>query len=378
MVVVRWQKIGKGVVIVLCLALVASGAWNKPVQGEAPAMLLLDPSDVEVMRSDTITLALRVKNVEDLQRAELWLRYDQAGLEVQDVDPDRAGVQIEPGPLFEGGCAIQNEVAQGRITFVAQRPPTSAPFSGDGLIASITVRAKGSPLQAYTMSFDQTRSRLLNDEGQKLPIWQFTDARVETLPLTFELTGSIKREGWDVFDRSKVNAVLYPPTGGPNPVAWGQTCTGGDGSFSDILEYSQAPAYGLPDSDPTASASCDSRWLSIRLDFPNYLSECYWYCTDDLNFDIGERILEGGDVNKDNVVNILDIVRIIDSFNGTCAASDCCVPFEDCPCPSPAVDPAPPCDINGDCCVDILDLTQAAGNFDMFSNCPEGQLTAYE
>lgn len=31
---------------------------------------------------------------------------------------------------------------------------------------------------------------------------------------------------------------------------------------------------------------------------------------------------------------------------------------------------APPCDVNGDCQVNILDLTQAAGNLGLCSNCP--------
>lgn len=363
------------------LMLFASPAWRPPAQGASTVILLLDPPQIEAANGDILTLAIRVEGVEDLHRVELRLSYDEAGLEVQDADPGRAGVQIEPGPLFEGNCAIQNEADQGTISFIAQRAPGTASFSGEGLIASISVKVVTSQPAPYTISFDQAASSLLNDEGRPITVEQFTDAVLILPPSMIELIGLVTREGWDAHSRSGVSAVLYPAVPKADPLAEGHACTDISGNVALEIQTSSQPLTidMLPDYDPPASVSCNSWWVFVQLDFTHYLSECYWECADDLILDIGRRELEGGDVNKDSTINILDIVHIIGSFGETVLGSDCCVPFTECPCPSPAAETSLSCDINGDCRVDILDLTQTAGNFGLYSNCPDIQLpTAYD
>lgn len=369
------------VIVTLYLMFCASPVWHISAQEASTVALLLDPPQIEVANGDVLTLALRVEGVEDLHRVELRLSYDDAGLEVQDADPGRAGVQIEPGPLFEGNYTIQNEAAQGTISFIAQRSPGTEPFAGEGLIASISVQVVTSQPTPYTISFDQTASSLLNDEGGSIIVEQFTDAALILPPSTVELTGLVTREGWDAHSRSGISAVLYPAVPDANPLALGHTCTDADGNVALEIQADSDPTTSdvLPAYDPPASIPCSSWWVFAQLGFPHYLGECYWECADGLTLDIGRRELEGGDINKDSTINILDIVCIIGSFGEVTMGHDCCVASTECPCPSSAAETALSCDINGDCRVDILDLTQAAGNFGIYSNCPKVQLpTAYD
>jgi hypothetical protein len=129
------------------------------------------------------------------------------------------------------------------------------------------------------------------------------------------------------------------------------------------------PASILPADSPPTSPVCPSWWAFVRLDFTNYLSECYWECAGSDVRDIGWHDLEGGDVDGNGCVNILDIVGIVGQY-GEAAETPCYIPCEACPPDSQSPHVAPARDINGDCQVNILDLAQAAGNFGLCSNCP--------
>ncbi|MFQ6101337.1 MAG: dockerin type I domain-containing protein [Anaerolineae bacterium] len=338
----------------------------------APATALrLDPTTIRVTSGGTLTLALWVDDVEDLHRVELHLDYDWAGLEVQDADPDRVSVQIEPGPIFHATCALWNEAINGQIHFVAQRDSIDGPFSGSDIAAYITFLVTATEPTTYTVSFDQAATQLLDSEGDPIAVGQFNGAALVLPPPLITLTGWLTRESWGGDDRSVINAVLYPAVAPYAPTSWGRACTDTMGDFTlEIVDNPQPPpASILPSDNPPVSTTCTSRWAFVRLDFTNYLSECYWECADGDARDIGWHDLEGGDVNEDGCINILDIVQIIGDFGET-VETPCYIPCTECLPDSPSANIAPSCDINGDCRVNILDLTQAAGNFGLCSNCP--------
>jgi len=226
-------------------------------------------------------------------------------------------------------------------------------------------------LALWTVSFDQAATHLFDSEDHPISVDQSADAALVLSPPQVMLTGWLTREGWDSHDRSVVSAVLYPATPPYGPVAWGRTCTDTMGDFT--LETWNDPMFVqaaiLPSGTLSDSLSCEFWWAFIRLNFTNYLSECYWECVDGDLPDIGWHNLEGGDVNGDGCVNICDIVLIIRDFDEA-VESPCYVPCAGCPLDSPSPNVAPVCDVNGDCQVDILDLSQAAGNFGLCSNCP--------
>lgn len=359
------------VIVTLWVVLIAVAGAAAPARGAPAAGLRLEPGTAQVTSGETLTLALWVDDVEGLYRAELHLDYAWAGLEIQDADPRRVSVQIEPGPIFCATCTPWNEAIDGRIHFVAQRDPLDGPFSGSGIAAYITLLVTATAPDTYMVSFDRVATRLLDSGGRPIAVDRFADA-VLVLPAPLvTLTGWLTREGWGGDERSVVNAVLYPATPPYEPSSWGRACTDARGDFTLEIGHNPQPppADILPADSPPSSPSCTSRWAFVRLGFTNYLSECYWECADSDTLDIGWHNLEGGDVNGDGCINILDIVQIIGDYGAT-VEGPCYIPGTACPPETPSSNVAPACDVNGDCHVDILDLTQAAGNFGLCSNCP--------
>ena len=357
-------------VVALCLVFVTVGGAAAPARGAPATGLRLEPATAQVTSGETIKLALWVDDVADLYRVELHLDYDVFGLQVQDADPLRASVQIEPGPIFCATCTPWNEAIDGNIHFVAQRDPGDGPFTGSSIAAYITLLVTATLPDSYAVSFDQAATRLLDSAGNPIAVHQFTDALLN-LPPWATLTGWLTREGAGNDERSVVNAVLYPAAPPYEPSSWGRACTDAGGNFALEIGYNPEPppADVLPAGSPPTSPSCTSRWAFLRLDFTNYLSECYWECADGDARVIDWHDLEGGDVNGDGCINILDMVQIIGDYGAT-VDQPCHVPCAACPPDAPSSNVTPSCDINGDCQVNILDLTQAAGNFGLCSNCP--------
>jgi len=370
MVIANLPKGPRPTIITLCLALIIVIGTSTPARSASATGLRLDPTAVQIATGETLTLALWVDEVESLHRIELHVDYDWTGLEVQDSDADRVSVQIEPGPIFCATCTLWNEATHEQIHFVAQRNH-DGPFSGSGIAAYITLLVTATGPATYTVSFDRAATRILDNGGAPIAVEQFSDAALVLPEPLVTLTGWLTREGWGGDDRSVVNAVLYPAAYPYEPISWGRTCTDERGDFALKIagRLQPPPADILPSGNPPTSTTCAVLWAFTRLDFTNYLNECYWECADGDVRHIGWHDLEGGDVNEDGCINILDIVQIIGEFGET-VESPCYIPCAECPLDSPLSNVAPACDLNGDCRVNIFDLTQAAGNFDLCSNCP--------
>jgi len=323
------------------------------------------------MSGEVLTLELWIDSVGELDRVELHLDYDWTGLQVQDADPGRVGVQIQLGPLFEATCNPWNEVVDGKIHLVAYRNPDDGPFSGSGIAAYVTFLVTATNPDTYAISFDRATTQLFDGDGQAIVVGQFADSVLTLPPWIVTLIGSVTRDGWGSDERTAVSAVLYPAVPTYEPISWGRACTDATAYFTlKTLEGLQPPPSDiLPVGPPPSSPTCTSRWAFVRLEFTNHLSECHWECADGDVRDIGWRDLEGGDVDGDGCINISDIVHIIGEY-GEAVSAPCYIPCTECPPVYPPPNVAPARDINGDCQVNILDLTQAAGNFGLCSNCP--------
>ncbi len=304
----------------------------------------------------------------NLERVEFNAHYDPAVLEPLDAIPDQAGVQLEIGPVVDGGYVPQNSASGGLLRLVAARFPGDGPFAGQGMVAAITFRVRqGAAPALYPVQFDPATVRFYDPDGQPLEVGVLGNGQIRVPETTAALSGVITREGVTHYERTAVTAFFFPNPGQP-PTTWGRACTDSDGGFHLDVPQEQLPPP--PDLTPPDSAPGGPyEWAFIRLDYANHGSECYWEPLDDEAVNIGWHTLEGGDVNEDGCINIYDIVRIIADFGQT-VPSPCFVPFSPCPDPAPPDNIAPASDINGDCQVNIFDLTMTAENFGLCSNCP--------
>jgi LysM repeat protein len=117
-------------------------------------MVVIAPSSREIGVGDTTTVDIRIEDVSNLYGAEVHLDFDPALVEVVDADPDKTGVQIEPGTFPSPHFTAQNIVDQayGKIHFATSQGPGEEPVSGSGILAKITFRGKAGGTSA--ISFD--------------------------------------------------------------------------------------------------------------------------------------------------------------------------------------------------------------------------------
>ena len=359
-----WRNLAVSLVLLGLLPM----SW--PDLGASATNLRSQPSLLQARPGETARLEIWVDAAVDLARLELTASYDPQVLEAVDADPGREGVQVEIGPVFEGGYVPQNQVGDGTLRLVAQRFPADGSFSGQGIVAAVTFRVReGAPPGSYPIHLDPASLRLMGPEGRPLEVAGLTDGLVRVPPLTTALSGWITREGTADYGRTSVTAIFYPAGPVQPPLNWARACTDPHGDFLLPVpdgEEATPPDLSRPDEGPPSGPH---EWAFVRLDFPNHGSECYWMPLDEEVVNIGWHVLEGGDINGDGCINILDIVRIIAEF-GQSTPAPCVVPYAPCPAPDPVERVAPPSDVNGDCRVNIFDLTIAAENFGLCSNCP--------
>ena len=102
------------------------------------------PAEQPIRVNGMATVDVEVRNVDNLFGADLILGFDPDLLEVVDSAPASPGVQITPGDLLASGQLMVNQAdnSLGRIEFVVTLLGTQSPVSGDGILASVTFRAK--------------------------------------------------------------------------------------------------------------------------------------------------------------------------------------------------------------------------------------------
>lgn len=305
----------------------------------------------------------------NLDRLELVASYSAGALEPQDADAGREGVQLEIGPVFTNGYSPENLASDGTLRLTISRFPAYGSFYGTGLMAAVTFQAReDATLGSYSIHLDAASTQLLDPDGDPLASGGLTDGTVRIASVPPSLEGWITREAVWSQERTAVTALFYWPGSPYEPISWARACTDSHGDFALPVPEGEVPIptdLPLPSSGPPADPY---EWAFVRLDFPNYLSECYWKRVDNAVVGIGYHVLEGGDVNGDGCINIIDIVRIISHFGET-APSSCYVPFSACPSYASTEPTAPLSDVNADCRVNIFDLTMAAENFGLCSSC---------
>ena len=119
-------------------------------QAEAPAaqvgaVIRLEPATRQLNVGDTQAVEVRIDNIANLFAASFQLQFNPAVLQVQDTDPNREGVQIQPGnfptPDFVAVNLATNTI--GVIQYAVTGIDPTEPITGSGLMATIIFQAVG-------------------------------------------------------------------------------------------------------------------------------------------------------------------------------------------------------------------------------------------
>lgn len=140
---------------------------GQQVLAQPPARLYLQTAGVA---GQSVWVELVAADTAALYGLEVALAYDPAVVAVEDMQADRPGIQLEPGPLFSAGGAsvLENRVepATGTIVFAAVTRTPVAVASGGGVVARFRLtRLTGGPA-----SLQIRYARLVNAELKAIPV----------------------------------------------------------------------------------------------------------------------------------------------------------------------------------------------------------------
>jgi LysM repeat protein len=112
---------------------------NTAIQGNT-AVIRLQPSTQQLEVGDTATVEIRVDNVTSLAEVDIELRFDPAILHVQDTDPIKAGIQIQPADFLATSSVVAKEAGNGTgvIRYILTQMVDIPPANGNGLLAVVT------------------------------------------------------------------------------------------------------------------------------------------------------------------------------------------------------------------------------------------------
>jgi hypothetical protein len=231
-------------------------------------------------------------------------------IEIIDADSGEAGVQVAPGPAFQGSGALvaakDVDPVAGRIEFAATLIGSSNLLNGNADLVIINWR----PRAAGTSPLTLEQMTLVGNDSQVIP-GSAENGSIEVRPgCQGPIVGVILLQG-----RQQHGGVMVRNEQGQ------QVQTGADGSFSI------------------------SSGGNLNASFPGYLSGQAAVdssqATDQGPVSLGQITLPAGDTNGDNVINIFDLAYLASRFRSNDVTAD----------------------LNADGTVSILDLALAAGNY---------------
>lgn len=256
------------------------------------------------------SMVIAVEDVTDLIGFELVITYDPDVVQVVDANAGQPGVQVAVGSAFAGGFVGQNQVdtAAGRISLA------TILLGGDNLDGDVDLMTiNWQPQSAGTSPVTLANASLVDLDAREIPT-QETNGSIQVNDNCGEaISGQVSLQG-----RSNYSQIIVKDTSGQ------QTQTDAQGSFT------LAGAASLTASYPgylSAQASAEQ------------ISQASSDGVEALN--LGSIQLLAGDVNADNLIDILDLAYMGTRLHTTDSLGD----------------------LNADGTVNILDLAMAAGNY---------------
>jgi hypothetical protein len=139
-----------------------------PAAAQTPAVIRLEPATQQLGVGATTTVEIRVDGVSDLFAIDLWLQFNPNLLQVQDMNPNQEGIQIQLGDFLPAGFVATNEAdnVTGDIFLTLTQVSPGGPVSGSGLLATITFQATA----VGTSQLAFTQNDLTTNQGQAIAV----------------------------------------------------------------------------------------------------------------------------------------------------------------------------------------------------------------
>ncbi len=284
-------------------------------------VLVIEPPDQVLGCGEVATFTVDIRDVVNLYGVQFDLTFDPTVIEVIDPDGDPENGIVEPGTIFpmdeyEVAYELVDNVT-GRVEFaisLLRVPKKAPPFSGSGTVAVITVRAVGEGVSPLAF----VDAKLADGNGQ--PIEALTEDGSITVECEAGLIGYAYLES-----RSDHSGILVSLEG-----------TG----LSAVTDASGAYTF---DSVPAGA-------YTVTFQADNFLDVVVGEVTieEDLVTELCGYTLLAGDLNDDEVIDILDLSLCAADFGST----------------------APAADVNANGIVDIYDLVLIGKNFKLASPQP--------
>ncbi len=140
---------------------------NRAAAVQTGTVVRVAPASQQIEVGQTTTVEVRIDNVTELAAAEMELQFNAAVLQVQDADPAKEGVQIQPGDFPAPDFVAENTAdnATGIIRYALTQLAPREPVSGSGLMASITFQGTADGSSDLTFNL----VNLASNEGQAIP-----------------------------------------------------------------------------------------------------------------------------------------------------------------------------------------------------------------
>ncbi len=158
-----------------CLPSQSADAADVPMQfvpqssiAQTGTIIRIEPTNQQLKLGDVATVEIQIDNATNLTAAEIKLQFNPAIFQVQDMEPDKDGVQLLPGsfpaPDFVALNVITNTT--GIIQYALAQLPPSEPVNGGGLLAGFTIQAIAPGSSDLTF----LTTNLVVSEGQLIPV----------------------------------------------------------------------------------------------------------------------------------------------------------------------------------------------------------------
>lgn len=150
----------------------AAATPAQPAAAQAEAVIRFEPAAAQVSSGASQVVEIRIENVTNLAGADVQVQFNPAVLQVQDADPAKDGIQIQPGnfpaPDFVATNVVSNTL--GLLQYAAVQIPPTQPVSGSGLVARITFQA----IAVGTSDLIFSRADLASGEAQPITVTRQT------------------------------------------------------------------------------------------------------------------------------------------------------------------------------------------------------------